>query len=781
MAELNQLKTHENYLDTSLVKIPGPDGTTISYQYDEQQRAFYARESSLPFTGRHGGIHISTDPIPGATCTTPGLMSSDDKCRLDALVGTRIGVLGFTGAGFPDDGGYMDGDVILAPGSENISLERVGNVIRFVVDIPAIFNCGNEDCLQIYWIQDETDIAAIRPPVTGGRLLGTNTYGEMKIYLFPDNTVVNPASPATVLNRKGYYPTFIFKRYDDGIGINEGEIDVVLKRNDSGTATVGWAFTPGATGRPEWNVFLGLDDDNNRITFKLDGSVTNGVLGAVLYNGHVITKKSAIISGYDSTVVTSNIYKAKWWDIHSKTEIGTEFSVTNQSQWDLSTDIPVLDSATDSLLSIGQVIDVWSFKVGETNGTPAYVHYCRERPPVNTSNLWVTIGSIQFGDILRDDISAPVDDLHTMESSDWGSTGINDQLNIYIADDDMVIGKNRVATIDQGIPALVVAEDEGNAADAELPVMLWHRTSLRDAYLEFHLACPEPPPGAISYPPIDVLFRAPIDSFGRKYAKVLDIRTLAAPYAGQVGVLIKGPGYNQWPMTGTIRTLYNSGDYAYGQSYRYTSKLLSYSNTDQVLLVMDATSAPAAGEIIELVPQQYLAPAARLQFDFDNGHDILMQPIVGTLNMATPYKASDTPINDLAGDFAAGYAVGNSHWQDGVAANNSSLISASPEGFIVYTGSGSTVEEIFNILRVKVEDNKVWIWWNDLLLSPNQTDSALLPTPVDISTPYFPITDSVQYGKFGIRLWPGAKLRRFIIRSKPVKFSEFTFGQIEVG
>lgn len=784
MAELNQLKTHENYLDASLVKVPGPDGSIVTYQYDEQQRAFYTRESALPFAGRHGTTHISTDPIPTATCTTPGLMSADDKCRLDTLMGTRIGVLGFTGAGFPDDGGFMDGDVILAAGSEYISLERVGNVVRFVVDIPAVYSCGTEDCQQIYWIRDETDVAAIRPPANGGKLFGTNVYGEMKIYLFPENTIINPANPSTLTNIKPYVPTFVFKRYDDGTGTNEGEIDLVLKRNDAGTATVGWGFTPGSTGKAEWQVFLGVDDDNSRISFKLDGNTTPGILGALLYNGHVITKRSAVITGYHSSVVSTNIYMAKWWDINNKTDIGDAFAVTNQPQWDLSGDIPVLDAATDSLLLIGQIIDVWSFKVGETNGVPAYVHYCRERPPINASNLWITLSAVQFGDTLLDETSESVSDLKTLDPNTWGSAGINDALNLYVDASTVVLNQSGQVSVIPDPPCIEVVENPISASDQEVPVLLWHKASLRDAYIEAHFAAPNLEQAHV-YPPIDVLLRAPMEAYSRRYLKV--IGRVSMPPGGSFdslwAIVVEGVPYNEIPQSGLLRQLYLSGDYEYGQVYRYMKKLLNYGDGHQVLLIMEGTGGPfpTDGSIVEVMPQEFKAPALRLQFGETDSYVYTMQPRVGILDMAAAYRSSDANINDLAADFMPGYMVGNDHTQDGYVYTDSTGVTTSPEGFIVYEGAGNANEELYNILRVKVEDNKIWVWWNNLLCSPNSAACAVLATPVDVTSPYYPFSDVVQYGKFGLRLWPGARLRRFIVRSKPVKFSEFTLGQLEVG
>ena len=629
MPELNKLGSHDQYTDNSLVQIAGPDNSKMGYQYDKQQRAFFIREASLIFSGKHGSTHVSTDPIPNATCTTPGLLAADDKCRLDALTATRIGVLGFQGAGFPDDGGFLQGDVILASGSEMISIERVGQVVRFVVDVPAVFTCGNEDCLQMYWLQDETDIAAIRPPITGGRLMGTNTYGELKVYVFPDNTIVNPANPSATLNNKGFYPTFIFKRYDDGTGANEAELDMVLKRNASGTAMVGWAFTPGATGKPEWQTFLGVDDDGNRITFKLDGNTTTGILGTLLYNGTTITKRPAIITSYDTSVITSNVYKAKWWDTQGKSAIGEAFSVTNQPGWDLTNNVPVLDSTSDSPLDLGQIVDILSIQVGTSNGNPVYVHYCREQPRVSTASLWTTVGAVEFGNILdsRDGAasSAQVNDFRTIESNEWGNTGLKGY-NQLVGTTVVPINSAYDAQINTSIPALEVVESEGASGEKRRPVTIWNRASLRDAYLEVHLA--RPGPAADIYPPIDILLRAPIDAAEVKYASIASANTLTTgTYTGKTYVILNGVNYTEIPPRGLIRAVDSSG---YGTSYAYIAVLRGA--TGQAVLVMNAT-APANNTNIEFLHEEYKSPALRLQFQFANGsHDVVMQPQVGTLD-----------------------------------------------------------------------------------------------------------------------------------------------------
>jgi hypothetical protein len=73
---------------------------------------------------------------------------------------------------------------------------------------------------------------------------------------------------------------------------------------------------------------------------------------------------------------------------------------------------------------------------------------------------------------------------------------------------------------------------------------------------------------------------------------------------------------------------------------------------------------------------------------------------------------------------------------------------------------------------------QVWVWWNGLLIAPNTAISAALPNPVSVTTPYFPINRTRQFGKFGMRMWPGATLRSAVISSQAQAFSEFSYGQL---
>jgi hypothetical protein len=328
---LTKLPNHNSLTDGQFVQVQGPNSITSGYSYDSQQRAFYFKESQVLFPSHHGQTHIAEDPVPTATCDTPGLMAADDKCKLDALLQTRLGVLGFQGAGFPDDGGWMQGDVILAAGTEFISIERIGNVVRFTVDSPIPLNCACEECQQIFWVQDETDISSIRPPTCGGKLPGVNGYGEFKVYLFPESTIADPNNVAATLNNKGSHPAFIFKRYDDTIAPGLGELEVVLKRDsiNSLQTEIGWAFTPGAAGSVQCVWFTGKDNDGNQTRFELDPSSEPNSLGSILYRGHLISKKMGVIVDYTSTILSTNQYSVREWNVDGAGPSGDTFTARN--------------------------------------------------------------------------------------------------------------------------------------------------------------------------------------------------------------------------------------------------------------------------------------------------------------------------------------------------------------------------------------------------------------------------------------------------------------------
>lgn len=806
MASNNQLQPHTTYVDGQVIQLTGPDSTVLSYQYDREQRTFYVREAPITGIGSHGNTHVLQDPIPEASCGTRGLMSSTDKCKLDSLVGTRLGVLGFQGAGFPDDGGWMQGDIILAAGSEFISLERVGNVVRFVVDVPTPFVCASEECFQVYWIQDETEVNAIRPPSCGGRLPGVNAYGEVKVYLFPESTIINPNQSTSTLSKKGSYPSFIFKRYDDGVGTNEAEIDVVLKRNSTGAATVGWAFTPGATGTPECVWFVGTDDDGNRIDFKFNPDDSPGLFGQVLYKGSSITKQMGVITGYETDVLSTNRYKAKMWSISDSEAIGSEITIINLQQWDLDDDKQILDSAFGSILSIGQFVDIWTVKCGDTS-----CYYCKERPILNVNGLWATLGAAEFGDQLEarpeedvdpTDIVSTRNRFQTLDFAEWGMTNIDDPMAVVVdstGDLEVVPSSGQVNYTANIVSGDITSSaslasrhlevlDDDMGDNIQRPIFLWHRASLRNALFEVYLAKPDQSESGFKFPPIDVLLRAPINTVDTKYCTIINRGTFGSsgPYTGLNWVQINGLHWHDLPPVGALKIISFDGSFTYGQVLEYSAKLSSseivWSSSPSIYLVTNMPT-PSVGSIAEVLHEEYTTPAARLQFGHNqNGHDLEMIGTVGTLDMSTDYTLGDTGATAIYDNFVQDFVDfedSATYWQNGIAETSATQVESSNDGFFVLEGGvASTGLEYYNVLRIMVIESRVWMWWNNMLIPPSaeETDGSGSAS----STPYFIINDIVRYGKFGLRLWPGAKVRRAVLRTKLFQFSEYSNGQLEL-
>jgi hypothetical protein len=194
------------------------------------------------------------------------------------------------------------------------------------------------------------------------------------------------------------------------------------------------------------------------------------------------------------------------------------------------------------------------------------------------------------------------------------------------------------------------------------------------------------------------------------------------------------------------------------------------------------------GDIVELLHQEYSSHIVRVEFSYNPVSELVeLQFKVGYLDMSLPYEEDidDEDADDFVRGLSPGYAVSAIYSQAGTYSGIGSQPDASPEGFVCYDGGaqiGGDLNEYWNRLEIMLRDNQVWIWWNQLLIPPSSTLSSALSTPVSIDTPYFPI-DLDQYrpfGKVGARLWPGATLRRFDVRTQITLYNEFTFGQLEV-
>lgn len=453
--------------DAQFVSVAGPDGLFSGFQFDLETKSMYIKDAQVLYPSFHGASHISEDPVPNATIDLPGLMSPDDKAKLESMIQTKIGILGFQGAGFPDDGGWLEGPVIFASGSELFSIERMGNVVRFSVDTPVPLTCNCEECAQIYWIQDETDTNAIRPPSCAGRLPGVNAYNELKVYLFPESTIVDPNDPANVLNNKDQYPAMIFKRYENNNAYS-GQFELVLRRNENLTSNVGWSMTPGVEGTTlaETVWYTGTDTDGRTIEFRLDPSDNPNMLGALLYQGHNLTRRMGIITGYDTTVVTTNIYNVKYWDVPNAVTIGEDFNATNIWKYENAASTPTLvPDATTKLLDIGKLVQLWEFNITNTSLVRRY--FCDE-PRLSPEVIWTLTAAISFGDTLTTRIETDdpqlsdvdvVTDLRVFENSNWGIVGFPDPIYavpIATGDLDGPYNHNFNANIDYDLPGLSI-------------------------------------------------------------------------------------------------------------------------------------------------------------------------------------------------------------------------------------------------------------------------------------------------------------------------------------
>lgn len=806
-----KLPHYDQLTDAQFFTVQGPDGLFSGFQYNDQTRTVYIKDAQVIYPSFHGITHISEDPVPNATMDLPGLMSADDKAKLESLVQMKIGVLGFQGAGYPDDGGWLEGPVIFAAGSELISIERMGNVVRFTVDSPVPLNCNLEECAQIYWIQDESDVQAIRTPSCAGRLPGVNGYGELKFYLFPESTILDQTNPLNTLNQKDKYPALIFKRYENNINYS-GQFEVVLRRNNNLTTNVGHSQTPGGQGGllAETIWFTGQDSDGRTIRFDFKPESDPGMLGAILYQGHTLTRRMGIITGRDPTVGSTNKYKIKYWDVANQQTIGDEFVATNVWRYQNYSTTPslVLDKSI-RLLEIGYLVKLWEFNIQNTS---LVRRYFSDEPRLDPQIIWTHTDSITFGDTLEARIETDnppaagdeqlVTDIRTYEKANWGIVTFPDPLYYVAASptggvSDLNGPYNSMfsANIDYDLPGLHVVENEdvtGDMTDTyERPVYLWHRANHANFYTRMYVGQPD----SSFYPPIDLLFRSKIDSFDDVY---VDIRE-----TGVIGddnyIIVRGVEWGDIPKRGTVRFLTKSRNLV----WKYEKKAMTDSLAGNIMLIgespLPATTEgidPAPGEmsIGLILHEDYDTYCCRLEFlvnDEPGTEGVQLQFKVGILDMNEEYQFNETSQRDnlIKGFMPGSYSVSRWFYQDGFWSGPGTT-TGDPSNFIVFPGGRVLGEEAWNKLEILCRDGEFWIWWNEMLVTPDASENAnVLPAPeIDISNPYFDISGDPDKGipgaptsgKFGMRLWPGAKIRSLSLRDQAFGFNPLAHGQLEI-
>lgn len=797
---LSSIPAHTNLIDQQVVRVAGPDNMVENFFYDVQTRSLWERDTLATTGGLHGITHVSEDPVPAATYELPGLMSSDDKFRLDSLVQMRLGVLGFQGAGFPDDGGWIVGDAVLAAGSSFIHLERFGNIIRFVVDSPIPLSCGAEACAQIFWVQDETEVNSIRPPSCAGKLPGLSGYGELRMYLLPDSAIVNTSNPAATLNTKGRYPALIFKRYSNSITPGSAEFHVVLKRDARNTlqTAVGWSMTPGLSTLGECVWFMGSDATGSVVRFELSPRLEPGALGALLYNGTSITKSPAIITGYTTQALLTNQYTCKWWDAKNfTTSTSASFTATNLWQCaPVGTTFQIVTEKNAGLVDVGTIIDVWYVTLGVVAGSPQLRYYFNHRPDIRAEDVWYDLDNIAFGDTLeaRNDAgvtggetgsSFTLDDHRTLEFNSWGIAGryapVADSI---ITGSEIAIGATIASDfggfIDQTIPGLVVSDTDITGGGTQRPFTIWHRKNLRNALITMKIGRPT---ANAQLPGFDIMACAPIDSHETMFLYPLEIKAVTG---GGWALVVHGESFRDIPEHGTLRCLSHNP----GAVWKYTRKALPLNTgslaTATVLFSDDAFPIDSrtyiTSELLELLHDDYTGPCVRFEFPNPAANIHQLRVKAGILGAGLPYENNAT---DFAGDnyvcgLEPGYTTSDLYAQSGTFTGVGTQPAVSVPGFVMYDGGKVSGTEYWNELEVMIKDEQAWVWWNGVIIPPSTLASTQLPQPVTVTTPYFPLTRITETGKVALRFWPGCVIRHINLRSNCKWSSVYSHGQLEI-
>jgi hypothetical protein len=389
------------------------------------------------------------------------------------------------------------------------------------------------------------------------------------------------------------------------------------------------------------------------------------------------------------------------------------------------------------------------------------------------------------------------------------------------------VNNQYVAMIDTGVPGLKIVETAPQA-DRERPVYLWDRRSHKNSYIKLLFGQPE----SSRFPPIDILLRAPVDSFEERYVKITRRGMFTtAPYDNMYYIVVKGIHWRDLPKSGSLRLL--TGLYR-NFIWKYQHKLaFDRYDSDAVVLVTDTgvpfpfdadylpllegtgeVSGPGGGgfgteaanivnitvplvtTVCEVLHIEYTCPAVRLEFSIDETtgqNSLQLQVRAGILSMANAYEfdlTADPSDESVRGFLPGSFSVSKIHTQAGFITVGTETPSADPTDFKIYNGgliptpiNGES--ELWNTLEILVKDNQIWVWINGLMVTPSSTLSAALPVPPlvgssVVNTPYFPIYSTNRLGKVALRMWPGAIIRELEVRGQSSKFSEFSYGQLEV-
>jgi hypothetical protein len=346
---------------------------------------------------------------------------------------------------------------------------------------------------------------------------------------------------------------------------------------------------------------------------------------------------------------------------------------------------------------------------------------------------------------------------------------------------------------DTTLPGMTIAS--GNVTEEpKHPIFIWHKENHDDSYAKILLGRPE----NSDFPPVDIVLRAPIDSHDTKYFEISERGIInQGTLSGKHYIICKNIQYDDLGKSGYINTL--NGGYT-GYMWRYDHKLYGFNNT---LVLVGNKQFPFEGEIVDgtnavdenekSIPDKpimvasmvdnYTTPIVRLEFSITDETDYKFASLqfkVGILDITQPYELDepgDAAENMVRGMSPQEYAVSKIYTQEGFIndpADTDDIIVSDPN-FIIWNGGfyGTENKESWNTLEILYRFPQVWIWWNNLLITPLGNPLSIDPNARVVNTQYFPMDIDFLIGKTGLRLWPGAKIRSIEIRDKLKYINEY--------
>jgi hypothetical protein len=239
---------------------------------------------------------------------------------------------------------------------------------------------------------------------------------------------------------------------------------------------------------------MGSDKNGGQIKFEFWPDSEPNLFGSLLYCGHLLTKIPAVITGYESDVLTTNRYILKKWDLKDAQVVGSSFTATNVWRYlnpestttNTSNPKMLVTDNTVGILPIGIMVDIYQIEISRSGTNRIVRSYFTKEPNLNPAYVWGLTGAVQFGDILtaREEINQQnssaitasergVSDVRLFEKAEWGLTNFEDRLllsddgTMYITTDNITsydpsgqpVNNDIVADVDSSIPGLKVVKN----------------------------------------------------------------------------------------------------------------------------------------------------------------------------------------------------------------------------------------------------------------------------------------------------------------------------------